>query len=76
MWAECPIYEVVAKSWAKLKPEDIGSIPVPANTRRGELHDLYNNEWQAMLYGDKPYDQANVDKLQKDLQAIFDKPLP
>jgi len=76
VWAECPIYEVVAKAWAKLKPEDIGSIPVPANTRRGELHDLYNNEWQAMLYGDKPFDQANVDKLHGDMQAIFDKPMP
>jgi ABC-type glycerol-3-phosphate transport system substrate-binding protein len=71
-----PCYANCAVAWDTLKDEEIGSIPVPYNTRRGEFSDMYGNEWQAMLYGDKPYDQANVDALQKALQAIMDKSVP
>lgn len=76
VWAANPIHEHTAKAWAKLTPETAGTIPCPLNTRRAEFHDYFNNEWAAMLFGDKPYDQANVDKLHKDLQAIMDKPMP
>lgn len=76
VWAANPIYEDCAKAWSEIPVEEFGNIPVPTNARRAEFHDLFNNEWQAMLYGDKPYNQANVDKLQADLQAIMDKPMP
>jgi len=76
VWAANPIHEGVAKSWAGITKETAGVIPVPFNTRRAEFHDYYNNEWNAMLYGDKPYDQAGMDKLDAALQAIMDKPLP
>ncbi|MFH1140917.1 MAG: extracellular solute-binding protein [Chloroflexota bacterium] len=76
VWKAGPIYEHTAKAWAKLTPETAGVIPCPLNTRRAEFHDYFNNEWAAILFGDKPYDQAGVDKLQKELQAIMDKPLP
>jgi ABC-type glycerol-3-phosphate transport system substrate-binding protein len=76
VWAANPIYEHTAKAWSKLTPETAGVIPSPVNTRRAEFHDYFNNEWAAILFGDKPYDQAGVDKLQTELQAIMDKPMP
>lgn len=72
----CPLYANIAKFWDTLKPEDYGSIPVPYNARRGEYWDMYNNTWDALREGDKPMDQAAIDKLQADLQAIMDKPAP
>jgi ABC-type glycerol-3-phosphate transport system substrate-binding protein len=71
-----PCYANCAVAWDTLKDEEIGSMPVPYNTRRAEFADMYDNEWQAMLYGDKPYDQPNIDALQKQLQEIMDKPVP
>jgi len=71
-----PIYGGCAKAWNAIPAEEFGKLPVPANTRRAEFYDLYANDYAAMLYGDKPWDQANVDKLQADLQAIMDKPMP
>ena len=76
VWAANPIYEHCAKAWDKITSETAGVIPCPTNTRRAEFHDYFNNEWAAMLFGDKPYDQAGVDELQKALQAIMDKPTP
>lgn len=71
-----PCYKNCADAWATLPLEKWGNLGVPYNTRRQEFDDMYNNEWQKMLYGDVPFDQANVDKLQKELQAIMDKPVP
>ncbi|MBN1400620.1 MAG: extracellular solute-binding protein [Anaerolineae bacterium] len=76
VWAVNPIHEHTAKAFNKLTSETAGAIPCPLNTRRAEFYDYFDNEWQAMLYGDAPYDQAGVDKLQAELQAIMDKPLP
>lgn len=71
-----PLYGNAARFWAEMDPEDFGNLPVPANTRRGEFWDLYNHEWSAYRDGDRPFDQAAIDKLTADLQAIMDKPLP
>jgi ABC-type glycerol-3-phosphate transport system substrate-binding protein len=76
VWEENPIYKSCALAWKDLTTEDVGPMPVPMNTRRAEFFDLFGNEWQAMLFGDKPYDDANVTKLQEGLQAIMDKPAP
>lgn len=70
-----PPYCNIAKYWDTIKPEDYGPIPVPLNGRRAEYWDIYNNEWAAMREGDKPFDQAAIDKLQADLQAVMDKPV-
>ncbi len=76
VWEANPPYKNLAEFWDTLTPEDSGSVPVPANTRKGEFWDIYNNEWDALREGDNPFDQANIDKLNDDLQAIMDKPLP
>jgi ABC-type glycerol-3-phosphate transport system substrate-binding protein len=71
-----PSYANCAKAWDTLKEGEVGSMPVPYNTRRAEFSDKYGNDWQAMLYGDKPYDNAGVEELQNELQAIMDKAVP
>jgi hypothetical protein len=71
---ENPIYKDWAAFWGA-EPA-LGTMPVPANTRLSEFSDTYGNNWSAMLYGDKPYDDANMDDLQGKLQAIMDKPMP
>ncbi len=78
MWKAAPPYKTVAEFLNDLDKRNIkvGSIPVPANMRRAEFTDLYNNEWQAMVYGEKPFDKDAVAALQQKLQAIMDKPLP
>jgi len=76
VWAADPPYEHLALFWDTLKPEDEGSVPVPANTRKGEFWDLYTNEWAAMREGDKEYNDANIADLDSQLQAIMDKPVP
>ncbi len=76
VWEVNPVHEHCAKHWNTLTSETAGVIPAPLNTRRAEMHDYFNNEWAAILFGDNPYDQANVDRLQNELQAIMDKPLP
>ena len=76
VWDACPPYKNLALFWDTLKPEDEGSVPIPANTRVTEYWDTYNNEWQAMREGDKPFDDANIGTLDASLQAIMDKPVP
>jgi len=78
VWKAAPPYKTVAEFLNDLDKRNIkvGSPPVPANTRRAEFDDLYNNEWQAMVYGEKPYDKDAVAALQQKLQAVMDKPLP
>jgi multiple sugar transport system substrate-binding protein len=76
VWDANPPYQHLAEFWDTLKPEDEGSVPVPANTRKGEFWDLYTNEWAALREGDKPYDDANIATLDASLQAIMDKPVP
>jgi len=76
VWQINPPYQHLAEFWDTLKPEDYGSVPVPANTRQSEYWDLYTNEWASLREGDKPYNDANVGNLQSQLQAIMDKPLP
>ena len=66
----------MALFWDTLKPEDVGGITVPANTRKGEFWDTYDNEWNALREGDKAFNQASADTLADSLQAIMDKPLP
>ena len=78
VWKAGPIYKTCAEFWNKLDKEGVkfGANPVPRNTRIQEFSDLYNNEWAAMVYGEKPYDKQAVADLQKKLQAIMDKPMP
>jgi multiple sugar transport system substrate-binding protein len=78
VWKAAPPYKTLALFLDDLDKRNvkIGSIPVPANTRRAEYDDLYNNEWAAMVYGEKPFDKDGVAALNKKLQAIMDKPLP
>jgi len=61
---------------AKLLDEGVQRYPMPANTRLVEFFDVYGQEFTALLYGDKPYNEANVGALQKKLQDILDLPLP
>lgn len=76
--AACPPYKTLADFLNDMEKKGlkVGATPVPMNTRRAEYDDLYNNEWQAMVYGEKPYDDNAVNALQQKLQAIMDKPLP
>ncbi|MBV7334542.1 extracellular solute-binding protein [Chloroflexi bacterium TSY] len=76
VWEENPPYKNLAEVWDTLTTDDFGSVPVPANTRKGEFWDLYNNEWPAMREGDKEFSEGNINALHDDLQAIMDKPLP
>lgn len=76
VWDENPPYQNLAIFWDTLTPEDAGSVPVPANTRKGEFWDLYTNEWAALREGDEPFNDANIGTLDADLQAIMDKPVP
>ena len=76
VWDANPPYQNLALFWDTLNLEDTGTVPVPANTRRGEFWDLYTNEWDALREGDTPFDDANIGKLDADLQAILDKPVP
>jgi len=74
--AACPPYAHCAEAWDTIKPENYGNLGVCYNTRRQEFDDQHNAEWQKMLYAETEYNTANIDKLQKELQAIMDKPLP
>ena len=74
VWEACPPYKNCAMSWEEL--DDVGNIGIPGNTRRKEFDDQFNAEWQKIMYGEVEYTQEAVDKLQEDLQAIMDKPMP
>ena len=76
VWEACPCYKNCALGWDTLKPEQYGNMGVPYNTRRKEFDDQFAAEWQKMMYGEVPYNKANVDKLHDELQAIMDKPVP
>jgi hypothetical protein len=78
VWEACPPYKDCALAYDTIPWGEIEtwSMPVPANTRRAEFNDLFSNEWSGMLYGQRPYDQSNIDALQAELQAIVDKPMP
>jgi ABC-type glycerol-3-phosphate transport system substrate-binding protein len=76
VWEACPPYKNCALGWDTLKPEQWGNMGVPYNTRRQEFDDQHDAEWQKMMYAEVEYNKANVDKLQDELQAIMDKPLP
>jgi len=78
VWKAAPPYKTDALFWDSLDKAGIkvGSIPVPANTRRAEFDDLYNNEWAAMAYNEKPYGKEAMVALGQKLQAIVDKGLP
>ena len=71
-----PCYANDAIAWDTLKPEQYGNMGVCYNTRRQEFDDLHNAEWQKMMYAETPYNKANIDSLQKQLQDIMDKPVP
>jgi multiple sugar transport system substrate-binding protein len=75
VWEVNPPYRNLALFWGTLTEEDFGSVPVPRNARRGEYWDTYNNEWDAMREGDKPFNDANINALNDELQAIMDLPL-
>ena len=49
---------------------------MPHSTRRKEFDDYHDAEWQKIMYADVEYTQAAVDKIQKMLQEIMDKPVP
>jgi ABC-type glycerol-3-phosphate transport system substrate-binding protein len=76
VWDTNPPYHNLALFWDTLTADDAGSVPVPANTRKGEFWDLFTNEWAALREGDKPFDDANVNALDMALQEIMDKPVP
>ena len=76
VWEINPLYKDDALFWDTLTPEDAGSVPVPANTRKGEFWDLFTNEWAALREGDKPFDDASVGTLDAGLQEIMDKAVP
>ena len=78
VWKLAPPYKTLATFLNDLEKrgQKPGGIPVPANSRRAEFADLYNNEWPAMLYGEKPYTKQTVSELQQKLQAIMEKPPP
>jgi ABC-type glycerol-3-phosphate transport system substrate-binding protein len=62
--------EFVQKGWK------FGDIPVPSNTRFTEFTDKHTNDWQAMKFGEKPFNSDTLNQLHKDLQAIMDLPMP
>jgi len=78
VWKAAPPYKTIATFLDELDKQNrpVGTLPVPVNTRRAEFDDLYNNEFAAMAYGEKPYDKNALADLQKKLQAIVDKPAP
>jgi ABC-type glycerol-3-phosphate transport system substrate-binding protein len=76
VWEACPPYKNCAVGWDTLKPEQYGNMGVPNNTRRAEFDDHFASEWQKIYYGEVDYTQAAVDKLQGELKAIMDKPVP
>lgn len=76
VWEACPPYKNCALGWDTLKPEQYGNLGVCYNTRRKEFDDHFAAEWQQIMYGEVEYTQAAVDKLQGELQAIMDKPVP
>jgi len=78
VWKAAPPYKTDALFWDELdqKAIKVGSIPVPANTRRAEFDDLFNNEFAAMAYGEKPFGKEELVALGKKLQAVMDKSMP
>ena len=76
VWEACPPYKNCALAWDELKPEQYGNLGVPYNTRRKEFDDYHDAEWQKIMYGEIPYNQENIDRIQKGLQEIMDKPVP
>ena len=48
-----------------------GPFPMPWNLRFAELHDVYNNNSQAMWYGDTPFEEA-AQILQDECQKIME----
>jgi multiple sugar transport system substrate-binding protein len=50
-----------------------GPFPMPWNLRYAELHDTYNNNSQAMYYGDTPFEEA-VQILDEECQKIMELP--
>jgi multiple sugar transport system substrate-binding protein len=76
VWETNPPYRNDALFWDTLTADSGGSVPVPANTRKGEFWDLFTNEWAALREGDKPFDDANINALDMALQEIMDKPVP
>ena len=76
VWEACPCYKNCALGWDTLKPEQYGNMGVPYNTRRKEFDDYHDAEWQKIMYAEEDYTQAAVDKIQKMLQDIMDKPVP
>jgi hypothetical protein len=60
VWEINPLYKDDALFWDTLTPEDADSVPVPANTRKGEFWDLFTNEWAALREGDKPFEGGGV----------------
>jgi len=76
VWEINPCYKNDALFWDTLTPEDYGAVPVPANTRKGEFWDVYNNEWVAMREGIAPFNEATAGELEASLQEILDKPMP
>ena len=50
-----------------------GPFPMPYNLRFAELHDVYNNNSQAMYYGDTPFEEA-AQILQDECQKIMELP--
>jgi ABC-type glycerol-3-phosphate transport system substrate-binding protein len=76
VWKVNPPYKTVALQLNDLKAKGakMGSIAVPANSRRLEFWDAFDSDFGAMLYGDKPFDKNGILALQQKLQAIMDKP--
>ncbi|MBC7235415.1 MAG: extracellular solute-binding protein [Chloroflexi bacterium] len=65
---------------ADVLKESIGNpdawFPMPWNTRYSEWRDVGNNEIPPLIYGEVPYNQANIDAVTDHCQAILDLPRP
>ena len=59
-----------------LEDESNAWFPMPWNTRYWEWRDVGDNEISALVYGDVPYNQANIDAITDHTQMVLDLPRP
>ncbi|MBC7235416.1 MAG: extracellular solute-binding protein [Chloroflexi bacterium] len=63
---------------ADLLEDSIGKswFPMPWNTRYWEWRDVGDNEIAPIIFGEVPYNQANIDAVTAHTQAVLDLPRP
>lgn len=70
--ADFPIFAKVAD----LMEETQEPFPMPANVRDRELRDVAGNEIPPLVFGEVEYNQANIDRVHRNMQEIIDLPPP